>query len=148
MTLHSALEDVQRTTMKAVAGGLSKLEYLAGLRGQDGSYEHWGLARVYGGQAAKRALGQAHRSLLSKILATPIRKLVEEVEQSSDVAGLPPATYVDHLAASSQNLLPPGPGAGSARHLSSVLHALSSLLKHPKLDANPPTGSQSPQPGR
>jgi hypothetical protein len=148
MTLHSALEDLQKTTMKAVAGGLSKLEYLAGLRGREGSYEHWGLARVYGNLAARRALAQAHRSLLSKVLATPIRKLVDEVEQSSGVAGLPPATYVDQLAASSQNLLPPGPGAGSARHLNSVLHALSSLLRAPRPDANPPDGSQPQPPGQ
>ena len=138
MTLHSALEDLQKTTVKAVVGCLSKLEYLAGLRGNDGSYEHWGLGRVYGDLAARRALAQAHRSLLSKVLATPMRKLVEEVEQSSVAGGLPPATYVERLAATSQSLLPPGPGAGSSRHLSSVLHALSSLLKNPKRDANPP----------
>ena len=138
MTLHSALEDLQKTTVKAVAGCLSKLEYLAGLRGRDGSYEHWGLTRVYGDLAAKRALAQAHRSLLSKVLATPMRTLVEEVEQSSAVAGLPPTTYVERLATASSNLLPAGPGAGSARHLNSVLHALSSLLKSPRRDANPP----------
>jgi hypothetical protein len=134
--------------MRAVAGGLSKLQYLASLRCKDGSYEHWGLTRVYGDLAAKRALAEAHRSLLSKVLATPIRKLVEEVEQSSGEAGVPPTTYVDQLAATSQNLLPPVPGAGSARHLNSVLHALSSLLKHPRRDANPPTGSQPQPPGR
>lgn len=138
MTLHSALEDLQKTTVRAVVGCLSKLEYLAGLRGDNGSYEHWGLARVHGDLAARRALAQAHRSLLSNVLATPIRNLVEEVEQSSAVDGLSPTTYVEKLAATSQVLLPPGPGAGSARHLHSVLHALSSLLRNPKPDANRP----------
>jgi hypothetical protein len=137
MTLYSALEDLQETTLRALAGCLHRLEYLSGLRDKAGSYEHWGLARVYG-DLAKKALARAHRSLLSKVLAMPIRKLVEDAKQSSEVAGLPPAAYVEKLAAASPNLLPHGPGAGSARHLSSVLHALSSLLKNPKGDANPP----------
>ena len=138
MTLHSALEDLHETTLRALAGCLDKLEYLSGLRDKEGSYEHWGFARVYGALAAKKALARAHRSLLSKVLAMPIRKLVEDAKQSSKVAGLPPAVYVERLASTSPNLLPHGPGAGSARHLSSVLHALSSLLKNPKGDANPP----------
>jgi hypothetical protein len=138
MTLHSALDDLRETTLNAFVGCLKRLEYLSGLRDKGGSYEHWGLARVYGDLAAKRALARAHRSLLSQVLAMPIRKLVEDAKQSGEAAGVPPAVYVERLATTSPNLLPQGPGAGSARHLSSVLHALSSLLKNPKADANPP----------
>jgi hypothetical protein len=138
MTLHSALEDLQETTLRAFLGCLNKLEYLSGLRNKDGNYEHWGLTRVYGELAARRALARAHRSLLSKVLAMPIRKLVEDAQHSSEAAGIPPAAYVERLTTTTPNLLPQGPGAGSARHLSSVLHALSSLLKNPKEDANPP----------
>jgi hypothetical protein len=148
MSLHSALEDLQETTLTAFVGCLNRLEYLAGLRDKGGGYEHWGLARVYGDLAAKKALARAHRTLLSKVLAMPIRKLAEDAKQSSEVVGIPPDAYVERLATTSPNLLPHGPGAGSARHLSSVLHALSSLLKNPKAGANPPTGSQPPQPGR
>ena len=138
MTLYSVLEDLHETTLRAFTGCLNKLEYLAGLRDKEGTYEHWGLARVYGELAAKKALARAHRSQLSKVLAMPIRKLVEDAKQSSRMAGIPAADYVERLATTSPNLLPHGPGAGSARHLSSVLHALSSLLKNPKGDANPP----------
>jgi hypothetical protein len=138
MTLHSALDDLQETTLRAVSGCLNRLEYLSGLRDKEGSYEHWGFSRVYGDLAAKRALARAHRSLLSKVLAMPIRKLVQDVQQSSQVAGVSPDVYVERLATTSAELLPHGPGAGSARHLSSVLHALSSLLKNPKAGANPP----------
>jgi hypothetical protein len=137
MTLHSAIEDLQETTLRAFVGCLNRLEYLSGLREKGGSYEHWGLARVYGDLAAKKALARAHRSQLSKVLAMPIRTLVEDAKQSSEATGLPPDAYVDRLA-TSPSLIPQGPGAGSARHLSSVLHALSSLLKNPKPDANPP----------
>src|SRR5271167_2810099 len=93
MTLYSALEDLQETTPRALAGCLNKLEYLSGLRNKEGSYEHWGFARVYGEVAAKKALARAHRSLLSKVLAMPIRQLVEDAKQSGEGAGLPPAVY-------------------------------------------------------
>lgn len=138
MTLLSALEDLQRTTLKAVAGYLRRLEYLSGLRTRAAGYVHWGLGRVYGDAAAKRALAQAHRGALSKVLSTPIRELVKDAEESSELAGKPPLNYVEQLSAVSEELLPPEPGAGSARHLSSVLHALSSLLKSRKQDATPP----------
>jgi hypothetical protein len=147
MGLYSALEDLHETTLRAFAGCLNKLEYLAGLR-KGGSYEHWGLSRVYGDLAARKALARAHRSLLSKVLAMPIRKLAEDAKQSSKVAGIPTDAYVERLANASPGLLPQGPGAGSARHLSSVLHALSSLLKNRAGDANLPSGSRSRRPGQ
>jgi len=140
MGLISALEDLQQTTLKAIYGTFRKLEYLSGLREKDGAYTHWGLTRVYGDTAAKRALAQAHRSSLSKVLATPIRHLLQDAEESSQMAGTPPDAYVERLSSTSSKLLPPGPGAGSARHLNSVLHALSSLIKNRRQAANPPTG--------
>ncbi len=139
MPLISALEDLQRTTLKAISGGLRKLEYLSGLRDKEGGYAHWGLERVYGDSAAKRALAQAHRSLLARILATPIRTLMEDAEQSAEMAGVSPGLYLERLSTTSSSLLPPGPGAGSARHLNSVLHAVLSLMKSHKRDASPPT---------
>jgi hypothetical protein len=140
MTLISALEDLQETTLKAVAGCLRALEYISGLRHKDSGYGHWGLSQVHGDSSAKRALALAHRSTLSKVLAMPFRQLVEDAEKSGELAGLEPAAYTEQLAANATDLLPPEPGAGSARHLNSVLHALSSLLKNPKRDATPPTG--------
>ena len=109
MSLYSALEDLHETTLRAFAGCLNKLEYLAGLR-KDGGYEHWGLSRVYGDSAARKALARAHRSLLSKVLAMPIRKLAEDAKQSSKVAGIPADAYVERLASASPDLLPQGPG--------------------------------------
>jgi hypothetical protein len=141
MSLISAFEDLQQTTLKAVPGMLRKLEYLSGLRDSEGGYAHWGLTRVYGDLAAGRALAQAHRALLAKVLAMPIRNLVEDAEQSSKMAGVPASAYVERLSNTGVGLLPPGPGAGSARHLNSVLHALSSLIRSRtrKRDANLPT---------
>jgi hypothetical protein len=138
MTLSSAVQDVQETTLKAIAGLLRKLEYLAGLRDRDGNYSHWGLNRIYGDFAARKAMTQAHSSVLSRVLSMPVRKLLEDVEKSSETVGVTPETYVGRLSASAPKLLPSEPGAGAARHFSSVLHALASLQKSQTRDAKPP----------
>src|SRR5271170_7196903 len=122
MTLISALEDLQETTLRAIAGCLRKLEYVAGLRSKAGTYTHWGLVRIHGEGTAERALAQAHRALLSEVLSTPLRNLEEDAERSSQLAGLPEKVYLERLSDGSAGLLPPSPGAGSARHLSSMLH--------------------------
>ena len=83
MTLISPLEDLQESTLKAIAGSLPRLEYVARLRDKEGEYSHWGLVRVYGEGNAAKALSQAHRDVLSQILSTPLRNLVRDVQQSS-----------------------------------------------------------------
>lgn len=130
MILNSALEDLRATTLKAVSGSLRRLEYFAGLRNAAGTYGHWGLARLHGERAANKALEQEHRSLVSKILSTPLRQVLGDVERSSQLAGMTPAQYVERLS-QQFDLLPPEPGAGTARHFNSVLHALSILAKVP-----------------
>ena len=148
MTFSSALQDIQGTTLEAVRGLLRRLEYLAGLHDERGSYSHWGVKRVYGEFSARRAMSQAHRATLARILATPIRHLLEDVEKSSETAGMVPQAYVEKLSGASPHLLPAEPGAGSARHLNSVLHALSSLLKVRTPSANSPTLLPPLQPGQ
>lgn len=133
MTLNSALEDLRGTTLRAISGGLRALEYLSRLRNQAGAYAHWGLARVYGEMSARKALVQAHRSLVAQVLSTPLRKLKEDAEFSSELAGMPAARYIERLR--ELPLLPPEPGAGSARHLNSVLHALLILAQSRTPDA-------------
>jgi hypothetical protein len=137
MTFHSALEDLRTTTLDAISGTLRKLEYLAGLRSSRGTYDHWGLARVHGESAAKKALEQEHRLLVSTVLATPIQLLLEDVDQSSHTEQITPTQYLARLQRDPR-LLPPNPGAGSAQHFSSVLHALSSLVRN-RRGANRPT---------
>ncbi len=139
MTLSSAVQDLQDTTLKAIAGLLRKLEYLAGLRNRDDGYSHWGLNRIYGDFAARKAMAGAHSAVLSRILSMPVRKLLEDVDKSSETVGMTPENYVGRLSVSGPKLLPPDPGAGSARHFSSVLHALASLQKARTRDAKPPT---------
>lgn len=130
MTLSSPLEDLQRLTLQAIAGSLRKLEYLAGLKDKAGRYAHWGFARVYGEVAADATMLKAHRAALSQTLSRPLRELKEEVESCGKDANVPAAVYLAQLTARTKTLLPADPGAGSLRHLSSVLHALSELEKY------------------
>jgi hypothetical protein len=127
MTLKSAVEDLSHTTLEAISGCLRKLEYLAGLQEDKGEYSHWGFRKVHGDAPAKKALLGAHRSAISDVLSTPLKLLMEDVERSSMMAGVATETYLESLAERDDRLLPKNPGAGSARHLSSVLHALLGL---------------------
>ena len=129
MTLLSVNDDFAYTTLRAIPGLLGKLRYVAGLRGEDGSYAHWGLARVYGEAAAQRALAEAHMSLFLQVLRAPLRDLLEDVRQLAAAAGQKPAACAAGLKDSLPQLLPLRLGGGSARHLSSVLEALSSLSR-------------------
>jgi len=134
MALLSAQEDLRDTSLKAVSGGLNRLQYLADLRDRGSStYSHWGLARVYGPEAASQALAQEHRQLTAALLAAPLASLLEDLRKCSEVVGIAPAAFAKRLnARSTQSLLPPNPGAGSERHLSSVLAALSALIDVPE----------------
>jgi hypothetical protein len=135
MTLKSALEDLSHTTLEAVAGYLRKLEYLAGLRAREGNYAHWGFGKVYGRTNANKALGTAHREVVSEVLSTPLRTLLEDVEKSSVLVGVDAEKYLGELAQRGNALLPSDPGAGSTRHLSSVLHALLGLERNRQRNA-------------
>lgn len=129
MTLKSVKEDLQARTLHAVSGLLAKFEYFTSLRQDDGSYSHWGLSRVYGEEAAQRALAEAHKNNVSQILRTPLRNLLEDARESSGQNGMEQQHFLQQLKDHEAESLPKDPSAGSRRHLSSVLHALSALVK-------------------
>jgi hypothetical protein len=135
MTLKSALDDLSQTTLKAVSGYLRKLEYLAGLGRYRGEYSHWGFSKLHGDGSAHKALATAHHAVVSKVLSTPLNKLVDDVERSSAQTGIAPEDYLKGLSRKDSALLPKNPGAGSARHLSSVLHALLGLVRNRERNA-------------
>ena len=126
--LRSVKEDLQASTLRAVSGLLGKLRYFAALRQQDGSYQHWGLSRVHGEEAAQKALAEAHRRLVSIILQTPLRKLVQDLDESC-TPNQSSMDFLEGLQNQESESLPKDPSAGYRRHLSSVLRALSALTK-------------------
>jgi hypothetical protein len=130
MSLKSAAEDLQARTLRAVSGLFGKLEYLAGLRRGDGAYTHWGLSRVHGDDATQRALREAHSGVVSTILRTPLRKLLQDLNDSARETTREPDDLLKKLRDASSQVAPPQPGAGASRHLSSVLRALASLAKN------------------
>lgn len=129
MTFKSVKEDLQASTLRAVSGLLGRLDYFASLRQEDGSYSHWGLSRVYGEDPAQRGLAEAHQENVSLILRTPIRNLLDDVQQASIQNGMDQQGFLHQLEDHKDQTLPKNPSAGSRRHLSSVLHALSALVK-------------------
>ena len=141
MALKTVTEDLETTTLGSVAGMLAKLEYLGELLQKDGSYSHWGLERTHGRISAQQALADAHRTILSRVLRTPLRELLREIEKFSEPRGLTPGVYLEQLRQNSAHLLPPVRSTSSSRHLDSALHALSSLAQaHPHASQNPPPG--------
>ncbi len=132
MTLKSALQDLRETTLAAVSGLLAKLNYLGSLRRGEGGYQHWGMSMVHGEEASERALKAAHNEVLSTVLRTPITELEEDLQHSSSAKDETAGNYLESMRAQLGELLPSPQDAASARHLSSVLVALSSLEKSRK----------------
>jgi hypothetical protein len=132
MTLKSALQDLRETTLAAVSGLLARLAYLGSLRRREGGYLHWGMSLVHGEEASDRALKTAHTEALSKVLRTPIADLVDDLHESSQESQKTAGAYVEDMREQFTELLPSPQDAASARHLNSVLVALSSLEKNRK----------------
>jgi len=132
MTLKSALQDLRETTLAAVSGLLAKLSYLASLRRSEGGYMHWGMSQLHGEEASDRALKTAHTEVLSSVLRTPISELAEDLRESSQNSEKNADAYVEGMRRQFNELLPSPEDAASARHLNSVLVALSKLEKNRK----------------
>jgi hypothetical protein len=132
MTLKSALQDLRETTLAAISGLLAKLAYLGSLRRREGGYLHWGMSLVHGKESSDRALKTAHMEVLSTVLRTPISDLMEDLRESSQDNQETAAAYVEGMREQFSELLPSPQDRASARHLNSVLVALSSLEKNRK----------------
>jgi len=129
MRLKSANEDFEANTLGAIPGLLGRLSYVGRLRDLNatgpGRYEHWGLAKVYGEDAAQCAMRASHRGLLSDVLKKPLAVLLKDVPESSSSEHV---TEKEFLASLLQS--PPKPLSPAAlAHLRSVLSALSALVE-------------------
>lgn len=126
MNFYSPFDDFVLNSLAAIAGLFHKLEYVANLRQEDGSYRHWGLARVHGEDEADQAAMEAHRLLFSKVLNTPLATLLDDAE-SQFATGRETEEYFDYLSQRLPRLAPEGTGKGPVLHFNSVLHAVSAL---------------------
>ena len=98
MTLKSALEDLTRSTLRAISGCLQRLEYLSGLRERGEGYSHWGFEKLHGESAANKALAEAHSSAVSNVLSTPLSKLLSDVQSSTQAEGQNTEAYLRGLS--------------------------------------------------
>jgi len=143
MRLKSALEDFEANTLGAVPGLLGRLSYVGRLHDGKGTYGHWGLAKVYGDDAAQCAIRASHRVLLSEVLKQPLAVLLKDVPASCSNKQLTEREFLATLAQSSPKPLSPAARA----HLGSVLSALSALVES-RNNANLRGALQPPQPAQ
>jgi hypothetical protein len=130
MTLKSALQDLKETTLAAVSGLLGKLSYLASLRRAQGRYVHWGMEFVHGQESSERAIKTAHAEVVAGILRTPLESLESDLAESSKDSGVAAQAYLEGMRDRFDDVLPgERKDSPAARHLNSVLVALSSLEK-------------------
>jgi hypothetical protein len=137
VALKSALEDFEETTLAAVPGLLGKLHYIAGLHDSRGGYSHWGMGRVHGEEAARRAIRIAHSAVLSQVLRTSLRVLDQDLRRSVSREQITERELLVSLENQARQALPDGSVAASEKHLRAVLHALSALLKNPSPATHP-----------
>ncbi|HSE48203.1 MAG TPA: hypothetical protein VLA96_03240 [Terriglobales bacterium] len=118
MTFRSAKEDLEATTLAALRGTLAQLDYLAALRPAEGGYEHWGLTKVHGKEAAEEALAAAHREAFTRLLRQPLERTCAEQETLERV-----------VKRSMEELLPAGTDELQRRHFSLVWDAMTSVAR-------------------
>ena len=140
MALKSALEDFDNGTLGAIPEVLGKLLYLAEVHDGRGSYSHWGMSRVHGAEAARRAMRIAHVTILTRVLRTPLRELMEDLNRAAATRALTALEFLSWLDAKARNALPMGSPAGTEKHFMAALHALSALAEY-QARANQPDGS-------
>lgn len=129
MPFRSALEDFEETTLDAISGVFAKLHYLGTLHDGEGKYSHWGMERVHGAEVAERAIRSSHVAVVTRVLRTPLRVLMEDVRSSASKLQLPASEFVRTLNRSPQLVLPERSTAASRKHLMAVLHALLALVE-------------------
>lgn len=129
MALKSALEDFEGTSLGAIPGLLGKLHYIAELHDGHGSYSHWGMGRVHGLEAARRAICTSHAAVLARVLRTPLRVLAEDLSCSASSAHVTAHQFIAFLEKLTPQVLPARPVAASHKHFTAVLHALSALAE-------------------
>ena len=120
MTLFFAYEDFVNRTLRHLEGTWERLAFVAGLRGEKGRYEHWGLEYTYGPKAASAAMTQAHTELFQKVLETPITTLHQEFPTEPKRTPAPPDTG---------RMIPEERNGCSPEHFRYVVSALNLLVE-------------------
>jgi hypothetical protein len=127
MKLFGALEDFVNETLAQFPSRLAKLRFISEMRNKTG-YEHWGLSKTYGHDAAQKAVAEAHSDIFEKALTTPVPQLTEE-----DKA---PNSELPNLEMNADAALPEDLRGGTKRHFMWVLKVVE-LLHRSHQRSNP-----------
>lgn len=117
MKILSALEDFVGSTLSSLPNKTARLQFVSKMKTPEG-YVHWGLAKLYGKDAAQSAVAEAHSQIFEEVLTTPINELAETEFP------LPEQPLED-----TENLLPENLRGGSQRHLKWTLRVLHLLRR-------------------
>lgn len=128
MRLLSAYDDFTERTMRGVAGTLSKVRFLSGIRSSAEDYQHWGLERTYGKESAQTAMRKAHTEALVAELSMPISQLWKELMSAAESQGVEPVGYAQSLLDLIGDV-PDDLGGGSEEHHQYVVKSLSFLAQ-------------------
>ena len=134
----SCLEDSIKTILARGMGTWGKLQYVASLRQPEGTYLHWGLTRLHGERAVRRAFVEVHVGLVRQVLHSPLSELMEDLKREAEDYGSSSGECLSNLSRRAAELVPPESGEGARRKFNSVLTALSAIVQ-----AEPPTASGS-----
>jgi hypothetical protein len=78
----SAAEDFKERSLRALPTLLERLAYICSLQTETGSYEHWGLSRVFGNRLAQDAILRAHAETAGELIRVPIREIYQEYQDA------------------------------------------------------------------
>lgn len=79
---HTASDDFKQRSLRVLPTLLEKLAYICSLQTESGSYEHWGLSRVFGNRPAQDAVLKAHAETAAELIRVPLRDLYEEYKEA------------------------------------------------------------------
>jgi len=127
MKLFGALEDFVNETLAQLPSSLGKLRFISEMR-KDNRYEHWGLSKTYGEEAAQQAIAEAHADTFEHTLTTPVPTLAEEAHTTDTE---PPVPFLNPDA-----VLPSDLRGGTERHFKWILKVVD-LLHHSHRRPNP-----------
>ena len=128
MTFLSAYQDFVNGTLAALPNAVARLRYLGELR-SGGAYQHWGMKRTYGIDAAEEAMAKAHTAVVLELLRLPMREVIRQVKQEAERQAVPASNFVELLLQQREAIQPEKLGGASARHFSATLATLSKLAR-------------------
>jgi hypothetical protein len=107
--LLKVVEDFKKYTLQALPTMVEKLAYISSLQSEEGRYNHWGLARIFGDHRAQKAIRTVHSELALELIRAPIRNVYGEyrtaVEQSQQAEILQPGSFALKAPVSGDELL-------------------------------------------